>query len=126
MDNVTAIADQASEAPTAGAFKSNTQAVMEFGHIWAAGWRNISDIMTSASRAHLDHMTATMKAMSDIKTIKGAIDLQMAAIQTSIDQAVTNSSKLSTASMKFADQGMAPIKARMDATMARFSSTRPT
>ena len=123
MDNVTTIAeaDQSS-----GSFKGNTQAMMEFGHIWAAGCRNLSDIMATSSQAYFDHVTNTMKAMSDVRTIKGAMELQMAATRTAVEQAVASSSKLSIASMEFADQGMAPIKARMDATMARFSSARAT
>ena len=126
MDTVTTIADQTSRSSTSGAFKGNTQAMMEFGQIWAASCRTMSDIMTSASQAYFDHMTTTMKAMSDVRTIKGAMELQMAATRTSMEQALANSSKLSTASMEFADQGMAPIKARMDVTMAKFSSMLPT
>ena len=79
--------------------------MMEFGQIWAAGCRTISDIMTSASQAYLDHMTTTMKAMIDVRTIKGTMELQMAATRTSMEQALVNSSKLSAASMEFADLG---------------------
>lgn len=117
MDNIATVIDQ-----PATALKGNTQALMEAGRIWADGCRNLSDIMATASQAHLDHMTATLKAMSDVKTFKGAMELQVAAACTSMEQAIANSSKLSTASMALADQGMAPIKARMDLAMARYTS----
>ena len=119
MDTVAKITDQ-----TSASFKGNTQAMMELGQIWAAGCRNVSNIIATASQSHLDHMTTTMKAMSDVRTIKGAMELQMSAARTSMEQAVSTTSKLSTASMELADQGMAPMKACMDSTMARFTSIK--
>ena len=118
MDNVSMTSEQSSVALT-----SNAKAMTDSGHIWAAGYHQISEIMANASLAYFDHVTTTLKALSDVRTMKGAVELQMSATRTSIEQAVTTS-KLTTASMELANQGMAPIKARMDATIARFTSTK--
>ena len=97
MDNVSTMADQSS-----GLLKSNTKDMMIFSQRWVTGCRNISDIMTTASKAHFNHMITTMKAMSDVRTIKDAMELQMAATLNSIEQVVTNTRKLSAASMEMA------------------------
>lgn len=121
MDNIATVADQTSEAFSSTS-KGNTQAMMELGQLWVAGFRKFSNIMGTASQAHFDHVTTTIKAMCHVRTVQGALELQMAAACTSIAQAVANSNKLSTASMELADQGMAPLKARMEKAVARFSS----
>jgi hypothetical protein len=120
MDSIVPVYDQPLKT-----FASNTQAIIEFSRIWAEGCRNISDIMVTATQAHFDHVTDTLKAMGDAKTIKGAMGLQMAATRTSIEQAVVNSNKLSNASISLANQGFAPLKARMDIAASSFAFSTP-
>ncbi len=116
MDNL-----QTSIEQTTKSSQGNVEAVMASQKIWAAGFQNISEIMTAAAQAQFDHTIATIKAISGAKSVKEAIDLQMAATRTTFERALANTGKLSDASMALVEQGIAPITAQMTMSLEKLS-----
>ncbi len=116
MDNL-----QSSFEQTTQSSRGTVDAVMESQKVWAAGFQNISEIMTAAAQAQFDHTLATIKAMSVAKTVKEAMDLQMAATRISFERALANTGKLSDASMSLVEQGIAPITAQMTMSLEKLA-----
>ncbi len=100
--------------------QGNLEAVVKSGQIWAAGVQDISKQFAASAQAQMDHTVATMKAFAGIKSLKDAIDLQSSLARASMEKAVSETSKLTDASMKLAEQTIAPLAARMTLAMEKF------
>jgi phasin family protein len=65
-----------------------------------------------------------MKSLMGVKSIKEAVDLQTGFTKSSIEKAVSETNKLTHASVKLAEQTIAPITARITLAVETFSKTR--
>jgi phasin family protein len=101
--------------------KENLEAFSASGKIWAAGVQDLTKQFAATAKASLEESVATFKALSTVKSIKEAIDLQSAYSKAAIAKALAESTKLTEASMKLTEQAMAPITARMAAAVGSFS-----
>ncbi len=103
--------------------QANLEAMMKSSQIWAAGVQDIGKQFAATAQAQVDHTVATMKAFAGIKSLKEAMDLQSNLARASMEKAVTETSKLTDASMKLAEQTLAPITARVTLAMEKFGRT---
>ena len=88
--------------------QGNVEAVVKSGQIWTAGVQAFSKSF------------ASWKAMSGVKSLKDAMDLQTNLTRTSIEAAINETGKLTDASMKLAEQAIAPITARVTLAVEKF------
>lgn len=100
--------------------QGNVEAIMKAGQIWAAGLQDLSKQMTAGAQANLDETLAAFKAMSSAKTLKDAIDMQTGLARATFEKSMTESGRLTDASLKLAEQAMAPITARVATAMDSF------
>jgi len=100
--------------------QGNFEAIMKAGQIWATGMQDLSKQMTAGAQANLDETMAAFKAMSSVKTLKDAIDMQTGFARSSFEKSMTETGKLTDASLKLAEQAMAPITARVTTAMDSF------
>jgi phasin family protein len=93
--------------------QGNVEAVLKSGQIWAAGVQDLSKEMAATAQAQLDHTMAAMRALSSVKSLKEAVDLQASLARSSLEKAVSEAGRVTDASMKLAEQTLAPISARV-------------
>ena len=89
------------------------EALIKSGHILQAGLRHMANTMNAATLAHFDRTVSCWHAMRDRKSIKEILNLQIDHARTSFEKALSETSDMAAASMKLAQDSMAPIAARM-------------
>ncbi len=105
----------ANMTPTAVASfgQDSLEAIVKSQQIWTAGLQDIAKTVAEATQARMAQSIAAFKALAGVKSLPEAMELQSTYARGLLDAMVTESGKLSTASMKLAEQSMAPIKARL-------------
>jgi phasin family protein len=101
--------------------QGNFEAMVKSSQILATGFSDMSKLMAASARANMDETMATFKAMTTVKSVKEAMELQTGFARTAMEKAVAESTKLTEHSLKLAEQAMAPISARVNAAVETFS-----
>ena len=94
---------------------------MKASQIWATGMQDLSKQFAATAQASFNDTMATFKALSAIKSVKDAVELQTSFARSTIEKTVAESGKLTDASMKLTEQAMAPIAARVTMAVESFS-----
>jgi phasin family protein len=71
----------------------------------------------------MDEGMSAFKAMSSVKSLKEAIDLQTSLARNSMEKAVSETGRLTDASLKLAEEAIAPLTARVTLAVETFSKT---
>ncbi len=100
--------------------QGNFEAMMKAGQIWAAGVQDLHKTFAATAQAQVEAAVGTMKALSGVKSLKEAMDLQTTLARSSLEVAMNETGKLTDASMKLAEQTMAPITARVTMAVEKF------
>jgi phasin family protein len=100
--------------------QGNFEAMVKSGQIWTAGVQDISKQLAANAQASFDETMSTFKAMSSVKSLKDAFDLQASLARSTLEKTLTESGKLTDASMKLTEQAMAPLTARFSLAMEKF------
>ena len=100
--------------------QGNFEAMVKSGQIWATGMQDLGKQVAASAQAQMDQTMATLKALAGVKSLKEAIELQSTLARSSVEKAVAETGKLTDASMKLAEQTMAPITARVSLAVERF------
>jgi hypothetical protein len=103
--------------------QGNVEAIMRSGQVWAAGCQAISKTMATTAQAHFDQTMSAWKALTTVKSPKEATDLRASLTQRSLQSAFAETGKLTDATMRLAEQTMAPIVERFTLVTEKF--TRP-
>ena len=103
--------------------QGNVEALVKSGQIWAAGVQDIGKQMAATVQASFDETMSTFKAFSSIKSLKDAFDLQSNLARATMEKTLAESGRLTDASVKLAEQTMAPLTARVSLAMEKFSKT---
>jgi phasin family protein len=100
--------------------QGNVEAVVKSGQIWAAGVQDLSKHVAATVQATFDETISTFKAMTSVKSLKDAFDLQAAFARSAMEKSIAESGKLTDASMKLTEQAMAPLTARVTLAVEKF------
>jgi phasin family protein len=100
--------------------QGNMEAVVKSGQIWAAGVQEFTKSFASLAQAQMDQTVSVWKAMSGVKSLKDAMDLQSNLARTTVEAAMSETGKMTDASMKLAEQTFAPITARVSLAVEKF------
>jgi phasin family protein len=79
--------------------------------------------MAAAAKASMEESLSAFKALSSVKSLKEAFELQTAYARSTLEKTVAESSKLTDASFKLTEQALAPITARVTVAVEKFSKT---
>ncbi len=101
--------------------QGNVEAIVKSSQIWATGWQDLSKQMAATAKANMDETMSAFKALTSVKSLKEAFDLQSSFARTSMEKAMAESGKLTEHSLKLAEQAFAPISARVNAAVETFS-----
>jgi phasin family protein len=102
--------------------QGNVEAIVKSSQVWAAGCQAISKTMAATAQANLDQTMSTWKAMLSIKSLKEAMDLRTSLTHASIETVFAETSKLTNASMKLAEETIAPITERITLAAEKFKN----
>ena len=89
--------------------------------IWTAGVQDITKQFAATAKTSFDESVATFKALSTVKSVKEAIDLQNAYGKTVATKMQEEATRLTDASRKLTEQALAPITARVAVAVGSFS-----
>ncbi|MDA8249863.1 MAG: phasin family protein [Rhodospirillales bacterium] len=100
--------------------QGNLEALVKSSQIWAAGVQDLGKQVAASAQAQVDQTMATLKALASVKSLKDVLELQSTLARSSVEKAVAETGKLTDASLKLAEQTLAPITARMSLAAERF------
>jgi len=103
--------------------QGNVEALLRSSQIWVAGVQDLGKQLVATAQAQLDETVSTFKAMTTVKSLKEAMDLQSTLARNSLDKAVAETGKMTDASLKLAEQALAPITARVTLAVEKFGRT---
>lgn len=103
--------------------QGNVEAILKSSQIWAAGVQDLGKHFAATAQAQMDETMATVKALTSVKSLKEAMDLQATLAKSAMEKMVAETGKLTDASVKLAEQTMAPITARVTLAAEKFAKT---
>jgi phasin family protein len=101
--------------------QGNLEAMVKSGQIWAAGVQDMGKQMAASAQASFDETLTTFKAISSAKSLKDAFDLQASLARSTLEKTLSESGRLTDASMKLTEQVMAPLTARFSLAMEKLN-----
>ena len=101
--------------------QGNVEAIVKSGQIWATGVQDLSKTFAAAAKASMDESMAAFKALTGMKSLKDAFELQSSFARSAMEKSLAQSGKLTDASMKLTEQAMAPITARVTIAVEKFA-----
>lgn len=103
--------------------QGNVEAFMKSSQIWAAGVQDLSKQMAATAQASMDEAMSTFKALSGVKSMKDALDLQASLARSALEKSLAESGRLTDASFKLTEQALAPITARVTLAVEKFAKS---
>ncbi len=101
--------------------QGNLEAMLKAGQIWATGMQDLSKQVAATAQASFEETMSTFKAMSSVKSLKDAMDLQANLARATMEKTLAESGKLTDASFKLTEQAFAPITARVTLAVEKFA-----
>jgi phasin family protein len=103
--------------------QGNMEALIKASKIYATGFQDISKHFAASSKASIEESMAFTKSLMGVKSVKEAVDMQTGFMKASIEKAVAESNKLTDATVKLAEQAIAPLTARISLAVETFGKT---
>lgn len=104
--------------------QGNLEALVKASQIYASGFQDISKHVAATSKASLEESVAFSKSLLGVKSVKEAVDLQTGFAKSAIEKAVSESNKLTDATVKLTEQTLAPLTARITLAVETFGKAR--
>lgn len=93
--------------------KDNLDAFVKSSQIWTEGVQALATDFTATMQARLGETMATLNSFSTVKSPQELLDLQTALAGNSVEKAIAEATRLTSASTKLATDTLAPLLARM-------------
>lgn len=103
--------------------RGNVEAMTKATQIYVAGVQDLGRQTFAIMQGLTDHALAGAKALSGVKSLHEAAQIQSNFARAAIEKSVAESAKLGEAALKLTEEAMAPITARM--TLASEKAFRP-
>ncbi len=100
--------------------QGNVEALAKSGQIVATGMQEFAKQMTATTQASLDEMMHTFRALTTVRSFKGAVELQTSFARSTMEKALTGTGKVAETSFKVAEQAIAPIAGRVSLAVETF------
>ena len=100
--------------------QANVEALVKSGQIWTAGVQELMKQFAETAKTSFDESVAAFKAISSVKSITEAMDLQSKFATSVAGRALAESNKLLDASIKLTEKTLAPLTARVTSAVATF------
>lgn len=100
--------------------QGNVEALVKSGQIVATGLQDIGKLMAASAQASMEEAMSTFRALSGVRSMKEAIDLQATLARSAVEKTLTQSGQVAETSFKLAEQAMAPIASRVSLAVQSF------
>lgn len=100
--------------------QGNVEAFVKSGQIVATGLQDLAKMMAASAQASMDETMSTFRAMTTVRSVKEAIDLQATLARSAIEKAVAQGGQVTETSFKLAEQAMAPFASRVTLAVESF------
>ena len=100
--------------------QANADAFVKSGQIVATGLQDIGRQFAATAQATMDEAMSTFRALTSVRSIKEALDLQATLARSTLEKAVTQTGQVAETGFKLAEQAMAPIANRMTIAVETF------
>ncbi|PWC75543.1 phasin family protein [Azospirillum sp. TSH64] len=97
--------------------KENVDALVKSGTVVAKGAEEAGKQVAAFTQSSLEKSVSNAKAVLAVKTIQELVELQSAFTKASLDAFVSESTKLQELTVKVANEALAPLNARVNATV---------
>lgn len=101
--------------------KGNVEAMVESGKIWAEGVQSMGRTYADEAKSAYETVTADFKEMAAVKSPIELFQLQGRLLRRNFDAMVAATSKHTDATMKLANDAMAPLSGRMNLAAEKLS-----
>ncbi len=101
--------------------QGNIEALTKSSQIWATGVQELSKQVAATAQASFEETVSVFKSLGTVKSLKEAIDLQSNLARGALEKAMSESGKLTDASLKLTEQALAPITARVNLAVEKFA-----
>jgi phasin family protein len=101
--------------------RGNVEAFTKAAQTWASGSQDIARQYMALAQGLTDHAMEGAKALSGVKSVNEAADLQAKFAKAALEKMVAEGTKLQEASVKLAESAFAPVNARMTAAMEKLA-----
>jgi phasin family protein len=115
-ENVMKATEQAAEFG-----RGNVEAVMKATQIYVAGVQDLGRQTFAMVQGLTDQAMDSAKALSGVKNLQEAAQLQTTFARAAIEKSMAEGTKIGEASLKLAEQALAPLNARVTAAAERLS-----
>jgi phasin family protein len=100
--------------------QANVEAFIKASKIFATGLQDISKDVAASNRASIEESVTFTKSLLGVKSVKEAVDLQSSYARSAIEKVVSETNKVTDASVKLAEQAIAPLTARLTVAVEKF------
>ncbi len=100
--------------------QGNVEALVKSSQIFATGLQDLGKLMAAGAQATMDDAMSAFRAMTAVRSLKDAADLQASLARSAMDKALAQSGQVAETSFKVAEQAFAPISSRMSLAVQSF------
>ena len=102
--------------------QGNVEALVKSSQIVATGLQDLTKQMAANAQAVVDESLSTFRALSTVRSVKEAFDLQANFARTQFEKAVAQTGQLTETSFKLAEEAMAPLAGRVTLAVESFKA----
>lgn len=102
--------------------QGNVEAMVKSSQIVATGLQDLSKQLAANAQAVMDESLSAFRAMTGVRSIKEAVDLQANFARTSFEKAFSQTGQITEASFKLAEQACEPIVGRVTLAVESFKA----
>lgn len=100
--------------------QGNVEALVQSSQAFATGLQDLTKLMAAGAQATIDDAMGTFRAMTGVRSLKDAADLQASFARSAVEKALTQSGQVAETSFKVAEQAFAPISSRLSLAVQSF------
>lgn len=101
--------------------RGNVEAFTKAAQTWATGTQDLARQAMALAQGLTDHTLEGAKALSSVKSLNEAAEIQAKFAKAAMEKAVAESAKMQEAVFKLTEQAVAPISARMTVAMEKMA-----
>ena len=95
---------------------------MKSSQIVASGLQDLSKQIAANAQAAMDESMSTFRAMTSVRSIKEALEMQANFARASVEKAMSQTGQITEASLKLAGQAYEPIVSRVNVAVESFKA----
>lgn len=93
--------------------QGNLEAFMKSSQILVSGFQDMAKQAAATAQSGVEEAMSAFRAMTQVRSVKEAVELQSSLARTSLDKAVSQGGQVAEATYKLAEQAIAPLAQRV-------------